>query len=68
MNIFAAFCRAIDDGLFDEVRGAETDGVKRLMIASDPFVSEGSISEKEQRELASRLDQRKTERAEGEKE
>ena len=62
MNIYAAFCRAIDDGLFDEVRGADMDGAQRLQVASDPFVAEGSISEDQQRELASRLDQRKGER------
>ena len=62
MNIYAAFCRAIDDGLFDEVSGAEMDGAQRLRLASDPFVAEGSVSEDQQRELASRLDQRKSER------
>jgi hypothetical protein len=65
MNIYAAFCRAIDDGLFDEVRGADMDGAQRLQLAIDPFVVEGSLSEDQQRDLASRLDQRKGEHENG---
>ncbi len=58
MNIFAAFCRAIDDGLFDDVHGAETAGAERLKVASDPFISDGSLTEQQQRELAERLGER----------
>lgn len=59
MNMYASFCRAIDDGLFDEVKGAEKDGSQRLVIATDPFVGEGTLTKEQQQELARRLDERK---------
>ncbi len=59
MNMFAAFCRAIDDGLFDEVEGAEKNGTQRLIAAVDPFVGEGSLTSEQQQELLARLDDRK---------
>lgn len=62
MNMFASFCRAIDDGLFDEVEGAEKNGAQRLIAASDPFVGEASLTEEQQRELLERLDDRKLQR------
>ncbi len=59
MNMFAAFCRAIDDGLFDEVDGAEKSGAERLATASDPFVSKGGISEEQKQKLLERLEERR---------
>ncbi len=59
MNMFAAFCRAIDDGLFDEVEGAEKNGTERLTVAADPFLVEGTITEEQKQKLLQRLDQRK---------
>lgn len=61
MNMFAAFCRAIDDGLFDEVDGADHNGEQRLEIATDPFVNEGTLTPDQVVKLAERLDQRKQE-------
>ncbi len=66
MNMYASFCRAIDDGLFDEVKGAETDGSQRLIIATDPFVAEGTITKKQQQQLAHRLDERRQRMLKGE--
>jgi hypothetical protein len=63
MNMFAAFCRAIDDGLFDEVEGAEKNGEQRLKIATEPFLSEGAISKEEHQKLSERLDERRQERS-----
>jgi hypothetical protein len=59
MNMFAAFGRAIDDGLFDEVEGADKNGAQRLTAASDPFVREGAISKEQQEKLLQRLAERK---------
>ncbi len=64
MNMYAAFCRGIDDGLFDEVEGAEKSGSQRLLIATEAFVAEGSITKREQQELVERLDQRRLQRLE----
>ncbi len=59
MNMFAAFCRAIDDGLFDEVKGADNNGSERLAVATDPFVTEGAITEEQLQTLLRRLDERR---------
>lgn len=58
MNMFAAFCRAIDDGLFDEVEGAEKSGAERLVTASDPFIGGAGISKEQQQKLLQRLEER----------
>ena len=63
MNMFAAFCRAIDDGLFDEVEGAERDGEQRLEIAAEPFTIEDAISKEQQKKLSERLEERRLERS-----
>ncbi len=59
MNMFAAFCRAIDDGLFDEVEGAEQNGTERLTVAAQPFLTEGTITDEQKQKLLQRLDERK---------
>ncbi len=59
MNMFAAFSRAIDDGLFDEVEGADKNGAQRLVVATDPFVAEGAITDEQLQTLLRRLDERR---------
>ena len=59
MNMFAAFCRAIDDGLFDEVEGAEKSGTERLVTACNPFLNGGGLSKEQQQKLIERLEERR---------
>lgn len=65
MNMFAAFCRAIDDGLFDEVEGADKNGGERLTVAAEPFLTEGTITEEQKQKLLQRLDERKQQMSPG---
>ncbi len=59
MNMYAAFCRAIEDGLFDEVKAMAKNGTQRLVDATEPFVIEGTLSRELRQELLERLDDRR---------
>ncbi len=59
MNMYAAFCRAIEDGLFDEVKAMAKNGNQRLVDATEPFVVEGTLSKELRQELLERLEERR---------
>ncbi len=65
MDMFATFCKQIENGIFDEVEGATFSGSQRLRIGTQPFVvhansaPEGKITKEQQKELLQRLNQRK---------
>jgi hypothetical protein len=56
---YDSFCHDIDNGLFDEPQGAEWVGPQRLITATDPFVIDGQLTKKQQKQLFWRLHERR---------
>ncbi len=63
MSIYTAFCQVMDNGHFDEFKGAKDSGLQRLIDATEPFVAKGTLTKQEQQELFERLDERKLNRS-----
>jgi hypothetical protein len=55
MYLYNSFCDAIDNGIYDEVEGAERTGLQRLNIAIEPFIVDGRITTEQQEQLHLRL-------------
>jgi len=57
-EILRTLYEAIKDGYFDEVEGQRYTGAQRLVIVTDSFTTDGTLSKEQQQELLLELSKR----------